>query len=338
MLLSWVLMISVVTPGKSRNRYVLSLPNHFLLMLDWNTVATYPRLNSAMSFSRCMLFAMLITPSVEGSADVSVRDDEKSMGVAVSPPAYWGLRIRRDGELRALTVCLSGGSGEQSCCDWADELKTSLRSSLSTPTSVQDKSPLLENMSFEKLSQHRLPFESNSLEQWPNLIILETSGDCDPTAEYVKGMDHFLQSIRKKYIAQNLPPPDYLLIETPRIRDLMEHARKADKSQSKLEVLWNFDKSELRHQHLFDFARFYRYPLISMVDVCLPSLLRHFLCEDCQELWPYMDGSFRLSVEGKQLLVADILVPFLANLQGQPTSTDINRTSFYDDPAIVYVP
>ena len=338
MLLSWVLMISVVTPGKSRNRYVLSLPNHFLLMLDWNTVVTHPRLNSAMSFSRCMLFAMLITPSVEGSADVSVRDDEKSMGVAVSPPAYWGLRIRREGELRALTLCLSGGSGGQSQCDWADQLKTSLRSSLSTLTSVQDESPLQENVSYEQLSQHRLSFESKPLEQWPNLIILETSGDCDPTAEYVKGMDHFLQSLRKKYISQNLQPPDYLLIETPRTRELMEHARKADKSQSKLDVLWNFDKSELRHQHLFDFARFYRYPLISMVDVCLPSLLRHFLCEDCQELWPYMDGSFRLSVEGKQLLVADILVPFLANLQGQPTSTDINRTSFYDDPAIVYVP
>ena len=294
----------------------------------------------AGSQCRCLaLLAMLVAGNaVAGTANVSVRDDETAIALAVSPPAYWGFRIRREAQLRVLTLCLSGEGGGTSRCDWSEHLNARLRTSLAIPISVHDESLLLKGLSFNQLSQHKLSFEANSAEQWPNLVIVETSEQSDSTASYVHGIDHFFQSLRTKYSSQNLQPPDYLLIETPRTKELMEHARNADKSFSRVEVLWTFDKSKFRHQHLLDFARFYRHPLISMVDASLPSLLRHFLCEDCQGPWPYMDDNSRLTFDGINLLVTDILVPFFMIQLNKPISTDFSRTSLYDDPAIVYVP
>ena len=295
-----------------------------------------------------MLWLLLTIVPVTAVIDLAVSKEDIDRAVAVTAPVFWGRGLRQRGELRVLTLCLAGDAKRSSHCSWSSLLESSLRSALPHQVSVHDESSYLEsesqrqggpsNVSLEMASQLRLSFESKPREQWPNLIILQSSGDCDPTLDYATGLDHLLRAINKKYRSNHSPLPDYLLIETPRLRELLAFNRTSPESWSRLEVFWHFDKSLLRHQNLFDLARFYRYPMLSMADVCLPSYVRYFLCEECQEGWAYMEDGVRLSHKGMLLLVLDMIVPFLVDQINKTSSEEVIRSSFYDDPAVVYSP
>ena len=253
-------------------------------------------------------------PSPESDSDTCdlialVRDYELGLSLLVSPPPHWGARMRREQTLHILTL---GGSNSDRSDRWPYVLETALKTAFSgVNASVINKAE--SGMGIGYTVGDTYPFEHLPAAEWPSLVILESAVNCDIDVGCLIAHEQIKKYLDHKWVKNGLDPPDLLIVELIRIDSLRLKLTGNNTYTDRLKQVREFDKSELRNRIVSDFARFYRIPMISLVDVLVPSLFRHFLACSTEINWNYMDYKDLVHIHPSThvLLVNEILVPFL---------------------------
>ena len=157
------------------------------------------------------------------------------------------------------------------------------------------------------------PFEHLPAAEWPSLVIIESAVNCGVDMDCLVAHEQITKYLEHKWQKNGLDPPDLLILELIRIDSLRFTHTGNDTYIDRLNHVRVLDKSKFRNHYISDYARFYRIPMISLVDVLIPSLLRHFLACSTEMNWKYMDGRDLVHIHSSThvLLVNQILIPFL---------------------------
>jgi hypothetical protein len=192
--------------------------------------------------------------------------------------------------------------------------------------------PTISRYEFEK----RLPFS-----EWPNLITLEFSVN-GVSGEFItiKLIEKLIFHINQKYHAHKLHIPNYLFIELfrldyyyaldysqqmdrflyypqgdiacPNNTEIFPHNHNTSAAVAhamKAMHTYNRRGSEFG-MNLLEYARFYRYPILSVADALFPSFLRFLDTHSTCKTWPYNGDGLHMTTIGYEILVHSIMKPF----------------------------
>lgn len=264
-----------------------------------------------------------------------VRDYELSSHLLVPPRSNWGSRMRKEKTLHILALGGSNSNGEDRWPEiFADALK------LEFP----NISSLVINQAIPGLGiSHTIgrtyPFEHEPPHLWPSVVILESAVNCDRNKDCLQDHEAITKYLRLKWLAHDLPPPDFLILELIKLGELyVSFQGKNDTFISRYQHFIEFDKSKFRNSHISDFARFYRIPMISLVDAFLPSIVRHFLNCPIAIKWMYSVDFMHIHKSTHEILVQQMLLPLIKHQFLKTTTSDMNMSAIYDEPSISYLP
>lgn len=236
------------------------------------------------------------------------RGYELELHLLVPPPLGWGHRMA---ELRSLSILALGGSNSNGELRWPEMLADALKTSFpGIPCFVFNEAvpgygishTVGRTYSFEHLESHR----------WPSIVILESAVNCDIDMSCLQAHEQITNYINHKWSIHGLQPPDYLIVELIKLGEFyLSFDNNKDSYASRLRHVIEFDKSRLKNRYISDFARFYRIPMVSLVDALLPSIIRHFLNCPVNIQWMYCVDLMHIHPIAHQILVKDMLIPFL---------------------------
>lgn len=123
-----------------------------------------------------------------------------------------------------------------------------------------------------------------------------------------------------------MPPPDFILLELFAVLDLYRNWKNYPTSESRLKrfqflettVKYNdvgsgFNRGCALCTFVGEFARFYRYPLISWREVGYFAFARHYVnnINYTANSWPYSKDGIHLTTDGCRYVIDNMLGPFL---------------------------
>ena len=263
-----------------------------------------------------------------------VRDYELSAFQLVSPPSHWGARMRREKTLHILAL---GGSNSKGEDRWPEILAEALRVSFpNTSSFVMNQA--IPGYGISQSVGRTYPFEHEPPHLWPSVVILESAVNCDRNRDCLEAHETITQYLRLKWIANGLPPPDFLILELIKLGELyVSFEGKNDTFISRYEHLTVFDKSKFTNSYISDFARFYRIPMVSLVDAFLPSIVRHFLNCPTWIKWIYSVDLMHIHKSAHEILVRQMLLPLLEEQFTKTQALDTNHSMVFEVPGVSYL-
>lgn len=177
----------------------------------------------------------------------------------------------------------------------------------------------------------------NKNEKWPNVLLLEHGQDCQNTStqaiQCVYYIEKLLQRIFVTYEQHHFALPDIVFVDILRVEkyyhtgqfwnanelpdDVLQCQRHVHSSKmhfdEKLlserakafhppdEVTYN-DRGSLFGMYLVEFARFYRYAVLSTSDAWYQNFVHHFLTHDRCQPWPFLQDGHLLTAKGHEAL------------------------------------
>jgi hypothetical protein len=263
--------------------------------------------------------------------------EELERAVAVSPPSYWGKDIFMDQKNASIRVIAIGGSNT-AAGQYVSFLDKSLRGPFSPDSYVENG-----GMAGTTPQRRKFRFETAMpVERWPNVIILEYAVNSRREWESVKDLEMLISFMNDKYVKRKLHLPHYIIFELLDIQSYymnwdFEHGGAQFKPEcDDIVIEENPNMESALTPHIFDpvhggqgfnhgdqtgpfigtFAKFYRYPMISIADSMWPSFVRYYQTHLNCSLWPYShDGRMHLSEFGFHYIVDNIFIPFFVNRQ-----------------------
>lgn len=282
-------------------------------------------------------YGIFVKASEESSR---LRPEELDLALLVSPLPCWGRNMRKDKSPRVLVFGGSNSDDQNLQIPW--KWPVVLRKLLAdeyTPQKSYVFNQAVAGTGPTHSMGHTFKFEADEpASNWPNIVILEYSVNCQISIDCVAQIDNLIQFLNDKWALMGLEPPSYLLFELWCDKLSGSLKDKEDTPATRLNQIHQFDRNTLRNPYIVDFARFYRYPLISFSDAAFPAFVRHFLSSNADEYWFYTEGYCHINGAGSLIAVRDMIMPFIRKqMEPKPRDQANKRCALYDDPRISYV-
>jgi hypothetical protein len=181
------------------------------------------------------------------------------------------------------------------------------------------------------------------------MILLEFATDYD-AVETARQLDQMILFINRKYRTMNMTLPSLLILEYfPLFSYYEAFLQPHDPTCDDILLDTNPNITRLFPPHgvmsmdtagegldgsypgshhsmyLFTIARYFRIPMISIVDALWPSFVRYYSTHPTCSLWPYMTSQGeRLSEIAIQLIVQEIVQPFFRQVLSQQSAESLH--------------
>lgn len=303
----------------------------------------------------CIFVHPHVCHALNPSNDFHPTQDEISRGFVHAAPIAWGVRVRLENSLRLMTLGGSNTAVGSNGQYYVDRLRDVIVRWSKQGLIGVDSYVMNEGIVGTGPTRKQYFFDRELPSKWPNIISLEFAVNVPNSWQYALDLDDLIFFINSKYAAQNLPYPAYFLIELFRIDHLYPDTTKLlwqdaphtspkprldSSGMSRLNSdsvdldysASSFNRGSMGGAVLDALARFYGYPLLSMTDALYPSFVRYYSTYSNETMWPYSKDGLHLSHLGGDLLVNQLILPFLQR-ELKHRETDVlyqNVTSIYN--------
>lgn len=276
-------------------------------------------------------------------------DEELERALVVQPPSYWGEPFYLENKSPSIRILVLGGSNSANDDNYVPILHTMLQEWM------PDKNSLVYSgaISGHGPTRMRHAFEGLDTSKWPNVVILEFAVNFDGL-ESIKALDQLVGFMNQKYTAKELPIPSYLVFELFRVSSfynwketfhdptcnetVIEHNPNITNLQPPEGIHpgdFGFNHGSKDGMYLSMFARFYRIPLISVVDALWPSFVRYYDTHLTCSQWPFTRDGVHLSPFGANY---NFFARMLARPEPIAHSLEARKTLFADLQARLFDP